>query len=246
MAELQTLSKALDILNILGKNAENLSVEDISVQLEIPESTTYRLLQTLEKKGFVERQARGSIGLGYNILNLARDIYEKIDRQLCIIATPIMEELTEHIVETSLLSVRSDLYSTALKSIPSKERIRFVADEKRLLPIHLGVSGKAILAFENKKIINLTMQSLDSDEAREALREDLESIRERGYAISLSEVDMGTLGVGVPVYNSFHQIYASLAVIGPSYRMDVEEVESKIYPELKNASEKITEQLSKY
>lgn len=243
MAQLQTLSKGLDILNLLGDSSETLSVEEIAAELDIPESTTYRLIQTLEKKRFVERQARGKISIGYSILHLAKDIYEKIDRQLTIVATPIMEELTESVGETSLLSVRSYLYSTALLSIPSKERIRFVADEHRLLPLQIGISGRAILAFEDDKILKLLLQSLETDEEKAALKEELASIKERGYAVSLSEVDSGTLGIGVPVFNAYNQVYASLAVIGPQYRMDTEDVESLYYRELKKASEKITEQL---
>ena len=95
MAELQTLAKALDILLLLGEEKNGLSVEGIAGRLEIPESTTYRLLQTLEKKGFVERENRGSLVLGYSILNLARDTYEKIDRQLGLAASAAMEQLTE-------------------------------------------------------------------------------------------------------------------------------------------------------
>lgn len=245
MAQLQTLSKGLDVLSILGDSSETLSVEEISSQLDIPESTTYRLLQTLEKKRFVEREARGKISIGYSVLHLAKDIYEKIDRQLTIAATPIMKELTASVGETSLLSVRSYLYSTALLSIPSEERIRFVADDHRLLPLNLGVSGRAILAFEDEKIMRLMLQSLDSSEEKEALKKEIKDIQERGYAISLSEVDSGTLGIGVPVYNAYNQVYASLAVIGPKYRMNIEDVES-YYQELKKASENITKKLKEH
>lgn len=241
MAELQTLLKALDILNLLGGTEENMSVKQISGQLEIPESTTYRLLNNLEDRGFIEKAGHGSYILGYSVLNLARDTYEKMDRQLSIVAAPIMEELTETVSETTVISIRSGLYSTCLKSISCKARIRFVADEKRLMPIHIGASGRAILAFENDKIINLAYQSLEEKpEERKLLEERLAFTKKSGYAISRCEYDEGTLGIAVPVYNSRGHVYASLSVIGPEYRIKEEAIEKMILPELLEASRKIT------
>lgn len=240
MAELQTLLKALDILNLLGGSEENMSVKQISKQLDTPESTTYRLLNNLEDRGFIEKAGHGSYALGYSVLNLARDTYEKMDRQLSIVALPIMEELTEAVAETTMISIRSGLYSTCLKSVPCKERIRFVADEKRLMPIHIGASGRAILAFENDKIINLTYQNLENPEEKSLLEERLAFTREKGYAISRCEYDEGTLGIAVPVYNSRGRVYASLSVIGPEYRIQEEKIEKKMIPALLEASRKIT------
>lgn len=240
MAELQTLLKALDILNLLGGSEENMSVKQISKQLDTPESTTYRLLNNLEDRGFIEKAGHGSYALGYSVLNLARDTYEKMDRQLSIVALPIMEELTEEVAETTMISIRSGLYSTCLKSVPCKERIRFVADEKRLMPIHIGASGRAILAFENDKIINLTYQNLENPEEKSLLEERLAFTREKGYAISRCEYDEGTLGIAVPVYNSRGRVYASLSVIGPEYRIQEERIEKKMIPALLEGSRKIT------
>ena len=244
MAELQTLAKALDILLLLGEEKNGLSVEGIAGRLEIPESTTYRLLQTLEKKGFVERENRGSLVLGYSILNLARDTYEKIDRQLGLAASAAMEQLTEDLCETSLLSVRSSVYSTALLSIPCKERIRFVADEKRLMPIHLGASGRAILAYESDKIYQQALSNLKEKEEQRILEERICFTRKHGYAISRSEFDEGSLGIAVPVYDLSGRVCASLGIIGPEYRIREAEIESRIVPRLQEASKAITQQLT--
>ena len=242
MAELRTLWKALDILLLLGDSREKVSVEDIANRLDIPESTTYRLLQTLEKKGFVERESRGSIRLGYNILNLARDTYEKIDRQLSVAAQPVLEQLTEELCETSLLCVRSSLYVTTLVSVPCRERIRFVADEKRLMPIYLGASGRAILAFENDKVYQQVLANLDPAQ-RELLCSRIDFTRKNGYAVSRAEMDEGSLGVGVPVYGRGHKVCASLAVVSPVYRTKEETIEQVMVPRMLEASRKITGQL---
>src|SRR5690606_19846761 len=55
----QTLARALDILFALAEAESTLSVSEIAERVSIPESTTYRLLQTLEQNGVVERRAKG-------------------------------------------------------------------------------------------------------------------------------------------------------------------------------------------
>lgn len=243
MADIQTLLKALDILKLLGEKEGNLSVESISMELEIPESTTYRLLQTLEKRGFVERASRGSIALGSAVLSLARDTYEKMDRQLGLVADTYMESITEKVGETSILSVRSGLYSTCIKSVPCNQRIRFVADEKRLIPVFQGAAGRAILSFESEKTQEMAIQKLDSTEKREFLRKQLKETQKNGYTISYGEYDAGTMGIAVPIYDRQKRVYASVCVVGPAYRMDEETAINEIVPVLFDASKSITEEL---
>ena len=243
MAELQTLAKALDVLTMLGENESNMSVEEIAKRLDIPESTVYRLLKTLETRGFIEREARGSITLGYAVLNLARDTYEKRDRQLSVIAVPVMEEVTHKICETSLLSVRSGIYSTCLRSVPCKERIRFVADERRLIPVHQGSAGRAILAYENEKIIEQTLRSVSDNEERELVQKRIKETKAWGYAVSCGEYDEDTLGIAVPIFDIHEHVYASLAVVGPEFRIRRKSIADEIYPVLLEGSRKIMKQL---
>ena len=242
MAQSQTLSKALDILNALGKSDKYLSVEEIAAILDAPESTTYRLLQTLETKGFILRYSRKKIGLGSNFINLARNLYERLDRELALISMPYLTDLCEKTKETTILSVRAGLDSKCIKSVSSKYIIRFVSEENRLLKLNIGASSKAILAYEDPKIVNLVMNTLESEAEKDVLRTALEEIKGQGYAVSCNEYDISALGLGVPVFNSFGKIYASIAIVGPESRVRPEHYEGYIKI-LKNASEEITEKL---
>ena len=91
----QTLKRGLDILFVLAEAGTTLSVSEIAEKVNIPESTAYRLLQTLEKLGVVERREKGRIGLGMKILYLANSLAKQIDLRLNEIAKPIMKKLTE-------------------------------------------------------------------------------------------------------------------------------------------------------
>lgn len=242
MAQLQTLSNALDILNELGKAEQYLSVEEISALLEIPESTVYRLLQTLEAKGFIERHARKKIGLGSNFLSLARTIYDRLDKELSVIAAPYMEAVTAATEETCILSIRAGLYSKFIKSVSSKYVIRFVAEENRTLSLSVGATSKSILAYEGEKLIRVVLNAAVEPDRQQALLDELEEIRKNGYAISDNEYDVSAVGLAVPVFDAYGHIYASLAIIGPDSRVKKEDWEHYIQV-LKDASASITKKL---
>lgn len=243
MSQLQTVSKALDLLTILGKGDQYLSVEELSKELDVPESTTYRLIQTLEAKGFVERYSRKKISLGSNFLSLARAFENRLDKELCLIARQYMIDVTEQCKETCILSIRVDTYSKCIRSISSKYVIRFVADDNRLVPLHIGASSRAILAFENDQIINNIIGSLPTQAEQIALRKEIEQVKQCGYAISCNEIDASCVGIGVPIYNTFGHIYASLAIVGPDSRLKREHWIDYAYM-LMNASSEITKHLS--
>lgn len=244
MSQSQTVHNALDILETLGKAENYLSVEEISQQLDIPVSTVYRLLQTLEMSGFIERYGRKKIGLGYNFLSLARNFYDKIDKELSVIAQPYMEEVKEVSEETCILSIRSNLSSQCIKSVSSDYIIRFVAEHDRLLQLNIGASSRAILAFESEKLIKLVKETLKTDEEKKHLDESLQMIRNVGYSISSNEYDKSSVGIAVPVFNAHGKIYASLAIVGPDSRVTKDKWK-KIISILQISSKHISEKLEK-
>ncbi|MFT9077345.1 IclR family transcriptional regulator [Ethanoligenens sp.] len=241
MAQLQTLSKALDILNTLGKS-DFLSIEEIATLLCLPESTVYRLMNTLEAKGFVERYSHKQYGLGSNLINLTRTLYDKWDRELTTISLPYMQEVCGATKETTLLSIRAGLHSKCIKSVSSSYIIRFVAEDNRLLKLHIGASSRAILAYEDPKIINMVKDTLESPAEQEALENYLQQTRQNGYSITSNQFDVGAVGIAVPIFNMFGKIYASLAIVGPESRVRPDCYETYISI-MKRCGTRITEAL---
>lgn len=242
MSQLQTVSNALDILEELGRAERHLSAEDLSEILELPIGTMYRLLQTLESRGFIERYSRKEIGLGFNFLSLAKNFNDRIEKQLIMVAQPYMEKIKNISQETCILSIRSNLNSQCIKSVSSDYIIRFVAEDNRLLKLFVGASSRSILAFEGERLINLVMDTLADEAKREWLADDLEKIRKQGYSISCNEYDKSSVGIGVPIFNSHDRIYASLAIVGPDSRVEKEKW-GDIINALKEGSAQITKKL---
>ncbi|WP_246320201.1 IclR family transcriptional regulator [Paenibacillus qinlingensis] len=216
----QTLNRALDILFALAEADGSLSVSDIAQKVSIPESSTYRFLQTLEQNGIVERRSKGQIGLGMRILDLARSLSQQVHRELVPLSLPIMEELTADTNETSLLFIRSGTNAICIQNIKSKALIQYSTENGRILPLHLGASSKAILAYESEKVIQTVLGKLPVEVDHKLLLEEMKTIREQGYTLSQGEADPDVFAVGAPIFDSRGTLVASLSIAGPKYRFN--------------------------
>lgn len=237
----QSLERALDILFVLGEAGETLSVPDIAKKVRIPESTAYRFLQTLERNGIIERKAQGQIGLGLRILDLAKSLSNQMDQKLSDIARPYMKQLMEDTKETVVLYVRTGMNVIAIQSIAGAYLVRLVVEDGKTFPIRSGASGKAILAFENDRIINQVFNTLDRVEEKQQLSDELVTIQEKGYSLTDSEVDEGIIGIAAPIFDHKGNVAGSLTVAGPTERMAADT--DDFIKKTTDAAKKITNQL---
>lgn len=244
MNQTQTVGRALDILFVLAESETTLTVGEIAEKVPLPESTAYRLIKTLELNGVVERKSKGQISLGIRILDLARSLHQQIDRDLLTIAHPIMEALTEHLNETSILVVRRGTVGITVLHVECRRLIGFLVKKDKTHPLHRGASGKAILAFEDERMINKVLTSVD-EEDHEGLYTELEKAREDGFIKTVAEVDPDTFAVAAPIFDEYNRVIASIAIVGPKGRFDEPVIETSIDEVLK-ASKTITEQICEH
>ncbi len=240
----QTLGRALDILFVLADVESTLSVAEIAEKVSIPESTAYRLLQTLEQNGIVERKAKGQVGLGLRILELARSLTQQIDRDLYIIARPIMEKLTEATNETSSLMVRTGTNIICIQHVESRRLIRFAIENGRILPLLLGASGKAILAFESKRVIEQMMSLVVNKAEYDQLAAELAQIQQQGYCKTIGEVDRDVFGIAAPIYDTHQRVIASLTIAGPAERLS-NKIAQEFIAAVMEAAEQISQKLAR-
>jgi IclR family KDG regulon transcriptional repressor len=155
----------------------------IAEHVGIHKSTTHRLLATLEKRRFVERdQATGAYHLGIRLLQMAYLTLEQ--NNLRRMAAPFLRRLWEAHRETIHLSVLDDVDVVFVDVIESPQRVKLAAAIGQRLPTCATASGKAILACMPDDFVwqilrrgtpRYTPRTLCSPEA---LFEDLRVVRE--------------------------------------------------------------------
>ena len=196
----------------------------ISEQVGIHKSTVHRLLATLEKKRFVQRDpATGTYSLGIRLLQMAYLTLEHND--LRRLATPFLRHLCEQHRENVDLAVLDDTDVVYLNMIESPQRVKLAAAVGQRLSAFATASGKAILAFMPDEAVRrilergMTQYTLNTLRSPEAFFENMRQIRQQGFALSEQEFEEGINAVAAPILDSSGQPIASVAIAGPAYRL---------------------------
>ncbi len=227
-----TVKKAMDILDCLAAEAVPLSAIELSRKLGISRSTAYRLLTTLSTGGYVTQDVASpeKYRLGYKILELASNLLNSIElRQQ---ALPILKELRDFANETLHLVVMERGQVVYIDKLECSQAVRMHSSIGRLGFVHSTAVGKAMAAFMPKDTLAsiielhglpaLTPNTI-TDEA--SLLQELDKVREQGYAIDDVENEEGIRCVGAPVFGYEGEPVAALSLSGPAFRMTSERVE---------------------
>jgi DNA-binding IclR family transcriptional regulator len=241
----RAVERSLDILLCFSRQTPELTMTQIAEQIGLHKSTVHRLLATLEKRRFVERDLiTGNYRLGIRILQMAYLTLEH--NSLRRFSTPFLRNLCEQYQETIHLAVLDDADVVFVNIFESPQRVKLAAALGQRLPAFATASGKAMLAYMPDdavwRILNDGMPRYTqyTPQTPEEFFEDLRQIRDQGFAISVMEYEDEINAVAAPIFDMMsHQPLASVAIAGPSYRLTQERM-VQIGPFLSEIVQRIT------
>ncbi|MEX0370137.1 MAG: IclR family transcriptional regulator [Tateyamaria sp.] len=140
---IQVISRAADILRLLGRETGGLSLGQISKRVGLPRSTVQRIISALAGEGFVSTaRGDGGIRLGREIQNLARAVSSDMRARL----RPVMEQLAEDTGETVDLAILEGAHMLFIDQIEGSHRLRTVSRIGETFPLTTTANGRAALA----------------------------------------------------------------------------------------------------
>lgn len=197
---------------------------EISTELGVHKSTVSRLLGTLEARGLVEQAAsRGRYRLGYGVVQLAEGASRKHD--LSLSSRSVCSALAEEVGESVLIAVSDGRDVVTIDQVIGSAMITTVNWVGQRSPMHATSSGKVFLAHlpdaELRRYVEegLTRYTERTIVDPDALASELASVRERGYATTYEEQEIGLTAVAAPVRGHDGDVIAALCVSGPSFRL---------------------------
>jgi DNA-binding IclR family transcriptional regulator len=213
----RAVDRALDILLAFQGIEGGLSVAELLKRVDLSRPTLYRLLRTLEGKGFVVSAGDPQrFRLGPAVAQLAHAWNASL--RLADVAEPAMRRVWEATGETVALFVPEGLMRLCVAEVPSQQALSFkrgVGYRERLM---LGASGRSILAqFYDSVDLGVYAEGLQVDLA--ACRSELAKIRRRGFAVSRDELMVGAVAVAAPIFDGANLVAGSLGVFGPTVRL---------------------------
>lgn len=222
------VTNALDLLDLLGRAASGMRLKDIALQIDLPESTTHRLLASMMSRGYVEQQPdQGLYLLGWKIVLLADSMGR--DARLVQMARPWLQRLAREIGHTVNLAVISNGRVMYLDCQTPPDTLGISVPPGWTLPIYATSLGKSILAYtpieERDPILDglsfepLTEHTITS---REEFISALEGVRARGYGIDHGEFRLDVCCVAAPLIDRHEQALAAISVTAPTADLPVD------------------------
>ena len=152
---IQTVSRALDLLEQFQEGAAELGITDLSNRLNLQKNNVFRLVATLKAKNYIEMNSlTGKYRLGIKTRALGQIATRQID--FATHARPFLNELKQKCHEACYFSVIKDGYTYYLDGVESDLPVRVAQRVGSSRPLNCTAAGKVLLAFiEPHKQIDL-------------------------------------------------------------------------------------------
>ena len=228
---LRTIRKATQVLDLFSLGRPEWGVSEVARALELPKSTTSELMSTLADQRLLSRTVKGRYRLGWRLFELSQTLLDTTEFR--IEARRVMEELVRGWGETVHLAVLDGVQAVYVEKMQPTPAVQIkISRAGARLPAHCSGVGKVLLAhceweyvaelLEDQGLQALTENTITD---LEALAEELERVRKRGYAYDNEEITIGLCCVAAPIYDSKGDVVAAISFSVPAYRFRPRESE---------------------
>ena len=213
----RAIERAAQLLVHVVESPRPLAVGELAEATRLPKSTTSRLIGALERQGLVQRV--GGVRAGPVLVRLAQRGLPEED--LLQLADPALRRLADASGETINLAVPTPLGVEHLAQRDSHHFVGVTSWVGRRVPLHASANGKVFLAHGTAPLPaggleRLTPRTLVD---RVRLEAELETIRSRGYAAAVDELEVGLSALAAPVRRADGAVAAALSISGPTIRL---------------------------
>ncbi len=220
----QTVEKALIVLTNFTYEHSLWGITDLSNKLGMPKSVIHRILISLQRFGFVEKDLQTEkYRLGIKLFELGNVAAGHMD--LRKYALLVMQELTRVSGESTLLTIKDGHYAVCIEFVEGSQSMPLKTSSGIRLPLHCGATKKIHLAFQSETFIKqylatetLTRISDNTLMAPDAILQELARIRREGVSITANEVDRGATVIAAAIFGHNGDMIAGLGLGGPLFR----------------------------
>jgi len=226
MPIIQSVERALQILDLFNEQATELKITDISRQMGLSKSTLHSLLKTLQLHGYIDQNPEnGKYRLGMKLVERGHFVVSTIDiRQK---AKTWLQDLSARTGQTTHLGILDGREGVYIEKIEGRLAAIAYSRIGRRLPVHATAIGKVLIAWLGEAELNALLEGYDyttftpaTIASREALLAALADTRAQGYAMDSEENEQGVRCIAVPVRNHESRVIAALSLSTLTSRVD--------------------------
>jgi DNA-binding IclR family transcriptional regulator len=233
---IHSVDHAFDVLEAFRTNEPELGVTQLAKILNLHKNNVFRILATLESRGYVEQNPRtGNYRLGLRSFEVGQAYLRHTN--LLSVAHPVMEALTGELRENAYLAVLRGDYVFYLDEVIADQTIQVVSRLGTRVSPHCTATGKVFLAFIDRDQSEAIIKHLDMERMtpntitdRSSLVKELKAIAETGFAVDKEEWTLGLKCVAAPIFDYYGKVQGTLSVSGPTERMSGSRIKKEIIP----------------
>lgn len=228
------LERGLQLLGLFDRATRSLTPPEIARRLNLPRSTVFRMLNTLEALGFVERSDDGrAVRLGLAVLRLGFEYLASLE--LTQLGTPLLQRLCDQTGYPCNLVVRDGRSIVYVAKVAPPRPFSSTVTVGTRLPAHATVFGHVLLG----DLGLAQLQALYPERALEAytastpatvaeLHRMVQAVRELGHVVGRGFFEAHIATVGAPVRDAAGHVVAALGATVPADRLEAESVDTLV------------------
>ncbi|MBX7136757.1 MAG: IclR family transcriptional regulator [Oligoflexia bacterium] len=222
---IQSVSHAIDVLEELCKAAGEIGVTELSKRLKLHKNNVFRLLATLELRGYVEQNHETEdYRLGVKALQLGQAYLTQSN--LVNRATPILKSLSDSIGETVNLAVLQSGQVQFPLSIEAKKPVKVAPRVAISIPAKNNAAGRLLTAHLPDSILAEMLAGNTPQDA--AIKNQLTELRNSGQIIDRAAIEADVVSISRVVRGNSGAVVAAIEVLVPQYRAKIENIASSL------------------
>ena len=247
--KLSSLDKSLQVIELLSKNPQGLSLSDFTQKLSYPKSTIHHMLSTFLPYDYVTQDPETKkYRLGFKFLSISSSILGSFDIRKTSYGH--LRELHQKCKETVNLYIYRDGNVTLLDKIMKVGGLSLDTYVGFSTDPHASASGKILISELGEKSVRaiykdrpLKVYGKNTITSMPRLLGELENIRKQGYALDNEEYYEGVRCVAAPI-RFRGEIMSGISITGSIFTMTMEQINQELIGMVKETAERISSELT--
>ncbi len=222
---IQSVSHALDVIEELCKAGGEIGVTELSKRLKLHKNNVFRLLATLELRGYVDQNRETEdYRLGVKALQMGQSYLAQ--SSLVARGMPILKALSDAIGETVSLAVLQAGSVQFPISIESKRPVKAAARVAISFPAKLNAAGRLLTAQLSDAALTDLLAANTAQDA--AIKAQLGELRSTGQIVDRGAIEADVVSISRVVRGNNNEVVGAVEVLIPQYRAKLDVLQAKI------------------
>ena len=216
---LQTVDRALAILELLAHQPHGLRPTDIATSMDLNKVTVHRLLTSLLKRGFVERLDNGRYLVGLRLVAISSLRLNNLE--LKTEAQPWLRQLVDKVGQPVHLAIYDNGEIVYIEKMETYHSMHMYSQIGKRSPVHCTALGKILLSGLSDEAVRsvllarpLRRYTTHTLTGPEAVLAEVAEARRLGYALDREEHEPDVFCIAAPIYDYRGQVIAALSTAG--------------------------------